>query len=180
MKRSMPTVWWMNSGACQCKLAFGKKCSKSGPPLTALTLFEIPASLASDLQQVIGHALILESTKLECIHDLLSREPIIQMFTGGDLTNIPIYRWRHIRDYTLRIDDGRFGFPCLCLALDVDQVGNMRHEKLLRDNMLEYLIRSEQVLGVKAGHGELRGKLMDSLSQVFNLGIILQQSRKFL
>jgi uncharacterized protein YciI len=103
-------------------------------------------SLSSDLRRVIGHAICLESTKLEYVRELLSTEPIIKMFTGGDLTNIPLYRWRHIRDYTLRIDDGRFGFPCMCLGLDdePEEVGNLREEQ--RANVLEYMIRSERVI----------------------------------
>ena len=88
----------------------------------------------------------LESKTLEDVQKFLSEEPIIQMFTGGDLTNIPLYRWRHIRDYSLRIDDGRFGYPCMILALDDDpeQVGNLRDE--VSESALEFLIRSERII----------------------------------
>ena len=118
-----------------------------------LLLFFLPfSSLSSDLRRVIGHSMCLESIKLEYVHNLLSNEPIVQMFTGGDLTNIPLYRWRHIRDYTLRIDDGRAGYPCMCLALDEEpeEVGNLRSE--LRDETLEYLIRSERVIAAGPLH----------------------------
>ena len=103
-------------------------------------------SLASDLRRVVGQAMCLESSSLDYVQEFLAKEPIINMFTGGDISNIPLYRWRHIRDYTLRIDDGRFGFPCMCLALDgePEEVGNMREEK--KDDVLEYMIRSERVI----------------------------------
>lgn len=103
-------------------------------------------SLSSDLRRVIGHAMCLESSTLGYVKDFLSNDPVIQMLTGGDLTNIPLYRWRHIRDYSLRIDDGRFGYPCMCLALDgeVEEVGDLRFE--VSNEHLEYLIRSERVI----------------------------------
>lgn len=107
----------------------------------------------------------LESTDIKHVQDLLRKEPIIQMLTGdGDLTNIPLYRWRHIRDYSLRIDDGRFGYPCMCLAMDHDpeEVGNLRDE--LRDDMLEYLIRSERVIA--AGPLHLPTELKDDPSSI--------------
>ena len=96
--------------------------------------------------------MIMESTKLEYVKDLLSREPVVQMLTGGDLTNIPLYRWRHIRDYTLRIDDGRDGYPCMCLAMDEDP-GAVRgvREKTSKEN-LEYLIRSQRVIATGPLH----------------------------
>jgi uncharacterized protein YciI len=94
----------------------------------------------------------LESTRLEYAQDLLSREPIVQMLTGGSLKDIPFYRWRHIRDYSLRIDDGRSGYPCMCLAIDdePEEVGNLREE--VSDDMLEYLIRSERVIAAGPLH----------------------------
>jgi uncharacterized protein YciI len=103
---------------------------------------------------VIGHAVCLESTKLEYAQQVLSQDPIVQMLTGGDVTRIPFYRWRHIRDYTLRIDDGRFGFPCMCLALDAEPEeaddANLRDE--VRDETLEYLIRSRRVIAAGPLH----------------------------
>jgi uncharacterized protein YciI len=102
---------------------------------------------------VIGHVLCLESSKVDYIHEFLSREPILQMLTGGDLTNVPIYRWRQIRDYSLRIDDGRFGFPCMCLALDyeAEEVGNNLRADLA-EKTLEYLVRSERVIAAGPLH----------------------------
>ena len=84
----------------------------------------ISPRLSSDLRRVIGHAICMESTELSHVHELMQREPIILQLTGGDISKIPLFRWRHIRDYTLRIDDGRFGFPCLCLAMDHDTTDN--------------------------------------------------------
>lgn len=101
---------------------------------------------------MIGQALCLESTKLEYVEDLLAREPLVQRLTGGDINKVPLYRWWHVRDYSLRIDDGRFGYPCLCLALDdePEEVGNLRQE--LKDQTLEYLIRSERIIATGPLH----------------------------
>jgi len=114
-------------------------------------LWSLPI-LSSDLQRVIGHAMCMESQELHHVQSFLKEEPIINMLTGGDLTEIPIYRWRHIRDYTLRIDDGRFGFPCLCLAMDdePEQVGNLRQE--MKEDTMEYLIRSRKVIAAGPLH----------------------------
>jgi len=120
--------------------------------------------LSSDLKRVIGHVMCLESEKLEDARALLSRDPIVKMLTGGNLDDIPFYRWRHIRDHSLRIDDGRFGYPCMCLALDeeLEEVGNLRGE--VRDDMLEYLIRSERVIA--AGPLHLPTELKDDPSSI--------------
>jgi hypothetical protein len=94
----------------------------------------------------------MESTDLKYVKELLAKEPIVQMLTGGDLTNIPLYRWRHIRDYSLRIDDGRFGFPCMCLAMDdePENTGNLRED--LKQDQLEYMIRSQRVIATGPLH----------------------------
>lgn len=110
-------------------------------------------SLASDLKRVIGHAMCLESKKLEHVQECLKEEPIIQSLTGGDISNIPLYRWWHIRDYTLRQDDGRFGTPCMMLALDKEAeqgVGTLRQET--NEDTLEYLIKSERVIAAGPLH----------------------------
>lgn len=93
-------------------------------------LWSLPL-LSSDLRRVIGHAMCMESKKLEYIHDFMQREPIIQRLTGGDITHIPLFRWRHIRDYSLRIDDGRFGYPCMCLAMDDSEIMSRGSSSLL-------------------------------------------------
>ena len=94
----------------------------------------------------------LESTEIGYAREVLAKDPIIQKLTGGDISNIPFYRWRHIRDYSLRIDDGRYGFPCMCLALDNDpgEVGNLRSEVF--DETLEYMMRSERVIAAGPLH----------------------------
>lgn len=99
------------------------------------------------MKRAIGHVMCIESTTLEYAKDLLSRDPIVQHLSGGDISNIPFYRWRHIRDITLRQDDGRVGVPFLLFSTDrsaEEGVGDMR-EKVTNDN-LEYLIRSERVI----------------------------------
>jgi uncharacterized protein YciI len=103
-------------------------------------------SLASDLRRIVGHALIMETKDINHAYDLLREEPVLKSLTGGDISNVPLYRWRHIRDYTLRIDDGRFGYPCMMIALDDDPevVGNTRQET--NEEQLKYLIKSEKVI----------------------------------
>lgn len=106
--------------------------------------------LSSDLQRVIGQVMCLESTELKYVKEALQNEPLVQYFTSGDLSDIPIYRWRHIRDYTLRQDDGRFGHPVMLLALDEDGTGELRQETNLTH--LEHLIRSERVIATGPLH----------------------------
>ncbi len=109
--------------------------------------------LSSDLRRTVGHAICIESTSLEYAQDLLSRDPIVQQLTGGDISNIPFFRWRQIRDYSLRVDDGRNGNPNILIAMDrsAEQgIGNMRAD--VQNNYLEYLIRSERVIAAGSIH----------------------------
>jgi len=109
--------------------------------------------LASDMKRTVGHVMCIESTTVEHAKDVLSHDPIVQMLTGGDVSNIPFYRWRHLRDFTLRNDDGREGKPTLLLAMDrtaEDGVGDLREES--RKDHLEYLIRSERVIATGPLH----------------------------
>jgi len=104
--------------------------------------------LASDLKRIIGHCMVMESEDLKHVKKLLREEPILQSLTDGGerVDEVPLYRWRHIRDYTLRQDDGRFGFPCTMVALDDDPeaIGNTRSET--EKAVLEYLIKSQKVI----------------------------------
>jgi len=106
--------------------------------------------LSSDLRRVIGQVMCLESTDLKYVRDMLQQEPLVQFFTSGDLSEIPIYRWRHIRDFTLRQDDGRDGTPAMLLALDESGTQELRQETNLTN--LEYLIRSERVIATGPLH----------------------------
>jgi uncharacterized protein YciI len=109
--------------------------------------------LASDLQRIVGHALILESPDISHVQDLLREEPGLKMLTGGDISNVPLYRWRQIRDYTLRIDDGRDGYPCMMYALDADPEtsgSNTREET--KEEVMKYLIQSERVIAAGPLH----------------------------
>lgn len=143
-----------------------------------------PRRLSSDLQRVIGHVMCLESTELHYVQDVIRNDPIVRMLLLGhendsneedtkkhrdgaiisrqdtdeaplDISSIPIFRWRHIRDYSMRIDDGRDGFPCLCLALD-DQNGDRTETRQLRQDAqkeyLETLILSERVIAAGPLH----------------------------
>jgi hypothetical protein len=112
-------------------------------------------SLASDLQRIVGQALILESTDISHVQDLLREEPVLNMLTGGDISNVPLYRWRQIRDYTLRIDDGRDGFPCMMYALDEDPesaIGGSNIREETNKAVMTYLIQSERVIAAGPLH----------------------------
>jgi len=104
--------------------------------------------LASDLKRVVGHCMIMDSTDINFVKELMREEPILKSLTddGERVDDVPLYRWRHIRDYTLRIDDGRFGYPCMMVGLDDEPevVGNTRPET--EKETLEYLIRSQKVI----------------------------------
>ena len=110
-------------------------------------------SISSDMQRSVGHIMCIESTTLEHAKDLLSRDPIVQGLTGGDISNIPLFRWRQVRDFSLRVDDGRVGVPNIFVAMDrtpEEGVGNTREE--VREDYLEYLIRSERVIAAGPIH----------------------------
>lgn len=127
----------------------------------------------------------LESTELHYVQDVLRNDPIIRMlllghdhsndaYTGShqsgavksgsqnnedetqlDISSIPIYRWRHIRDHSLRIDDGRDGYPCMCFALDEKNIDLAQTQQLRQDTQHEYLetlIRSERVIAAGPLH----------------------------
>lgn len=109
----------------------------------------------------------IESKTLENAQKALANEPIIQMLTNGDISKIPFYRWRHIRDHTLRMDDGRDGIPNLLISMDrlpeeVPNVASMRES--LHKDYLEYLIRSERVIA--AGPLHLPTELKDDPSSI--------------
>ena len=116
-------------------------------------------SLSSDLQRVIGQAICMESTELYHVKEFMAEEPLMKYMSGGDTSKIPLYRWRHLRDYTLRQDDGRFGTPCLLVCFDDDSNDDEEEEEEEEDlreetNMehLEYLIRSERVIAAGPLH----------------------------
>jgi len=102
--------------------------------------------LNADLRSYVGHALCLDSVSLQRAKDFLSGDPIIQSLTGGDLTSVFFYRWRHFKDYTLRRDDGREGNPYLLFQLDRTRKGAQQLRQRMFKQHLEYLIRSERVV----------------------------------
>lgn len=114
--------------------------------LSLASLLVIFYSLSSDLRRMIGSLMVLESRELKHVHSMLREEPNLVDLNGGDSSRVQLYRWRQIRDYTLRIDDGRFGYPCLMIGLDdePENIGNIREET--KAEMLEYLIKSERVI----------------------------------
>lgn len=108
--------------------------------------------------------MILESNDISHIYDMLKEEPNLVDLNGGDPSKVQLYRWRQIRDYTLRIDDGRFGFPCMLVGLDdeAENIGNLRAET--KETVLEYLIRSEKV--ISAGPLHLPKEFKDDPSSI--------------
>jgi uncharacterized protein YciI len=109
--------------------------------------------LSSDLKRVIGQAMCVEGAELSHVTTFLENEPLVQFFTGGNIADIPIFRWRHMRDYSLRRDDGRYGTPCMLLSFDDDAetgTGDLRQQTNLTH--LEYLMRSERVIAAGPLH----------------------------
>jgi len=121
--------------------------------------------LSTDLLRIVGHALILESPDIRHVREMLEEEPILNMLNGGDLNGISLFRWRHIRDYTLRRDDGRNGYPCMMMGVDEDS--NME-SKQIRDEtknaFMEYLIKSERIIA--AGPLHLPTEIKDDPSSI--------------
>jgi len=108
--------------------------------------------LSSDLQRTIGHAMCIDSPTIHHCREALSRDPIIRSLLGVDsdgecdVSSIPLYRWRQIRDHTLRRDDGRDGLPTMALAFDrPEAMSDGLREEIFTDH-LEYLIRSERII----------------------------------
>jgi uncharacterized protein YciI len=123
--------------------------------------------LSSDMRRAVGHVMCIESTNVEHAKTLLSNDPIVQKLTGGDISNIPFYRWRQIRDFSLRQDDGRNGVPSLMIALDhspeeVSDVAELRED--VKNDYLEYLIRSERIIA--AGPLHLSTEFKDDPSSI--------------
>jgi len=115
--------------------------------------------LSSDLQRTVGHAMCIDSPTIDDCREALSRDPIIRSLLGVDPTTgscdvspIPLYRWRQIRDHTLRIDDGRDGVPNMVLSFDrPEAISDGLREEVMNDH-LEYLIRSERVIAAGPLH----------------------------
>jgi len=114
--------------------------------------------LSSDLQRTIGHAMCIDSPTMEHCREALSRDPIIRSLLGVDLDGqcdvspVALYRWRQIRDHTLRRDDGRDGLPTMVLAFDrPEAMSDGVREEIFNDH-LEYLIRSERVISAGPLH----------------------------
>jgi uncharacterized protein YciI len=110
-----------------------------------------------------------DSPEVRHVYDFLQHEPILQSLLhphdnnndddasvqniespsakSTDVGRIPLYRWWHIRDYSLRIDPGRFGYPCMCIAMhddNDDDTRTIRQETW--NSTLEYLMQSERVI----------------------------------
>ena len=68
--------------------------------------------------------MVIDSPTIDHCREALSRDPIIRSLVGVDedgqcdVSSVPLYRWRQIRDHTLRMDEGRDGLPTMLLAFD--------------------------------------------------------------
>lgn len=115
-------------------------------------------SLSSDLQRTIGHVMCIDSPTIQHCRDALSNDPIVRSLLGVDsnglcdASSIPLYRWRHIRDHTLRRDDGRDGLPNMLLAFDRPEAMSKGLRDEISNEHLEYLIRSERVIAAGPLH----------------------------
>lgn len=114
--------------------------------------------LSSDLQRTIGHAMCIDSPTVEHCREALSRDPIIRSLLGEDsdgqcdTSSVPLYRWRQIRDVSLRRDDGRDGLPVIAMAFDRPEAMSDGVREEVTDDHLEYLIRSERVIAAGPLH----------------------------
>ena len=115
--------------------------------------------LSSDMQRAVGHAMCIDSPTIEDCRNALSNDPIVRSLIGVDpisgtcdVSAVPLYRWRQIRDHTLRRDDGRDGLPNMVLAFDRDEaISDGLRDEVWEDH-LEYLIRSERVIAAGPLH----------------------------
>mmetsp|Transcript_3609 Transcript_3609/g.7862 ORF Transcript_3609/g.7862 Transcript_3609/m.7862 type:complete len:398 (+) Transcript_3609:136-1329(+) len=121
--------------------------------------------LSSCATRPIGHILILESTDLANIKSFLATDPIVQSL-GCTVDDIPLYRWRHIKDYTLRMDDGREGYPNVLIQMDrsAEELGGSDIRSTVEKAKLEYMIRSQRVIA--AGPIHLPTELKDDPSSL--------------
>lgn len=115
--------------------------------------------LSSDLQRTIGHVMCVDASTMEDCREALSRDPIIRSLLGTndkngecDVSSIPLYRWRQIRDHTLRRDDGRDGRPNMLLAFDRKEAMSDGVREEVTNDHLEYLIRSERIIAAGPLH----------------------------
>lgn len=102
--------------------------------------------LSADLKRFVGHAICLDSSSLEHAKNFLANEPIIQSLTDGDISSIPLYRWRHIKDHTLRQDEGRDGMPTVIINIDREADEAQAVRVATNDEHIKYLIQSERVI----------------------------------
>ena len=100
----------------------------------------------------------IDSPTIDDCREALSRDPIIRFLLGVDsegkcdVSSIPLYRWRQIRDHTLRRDDGRDGRPTMALAFDRPEAMSDGLREEIANDHLEYLIRSERVIAAGPLH----------------------------
>jgi uncharacterized protein YciI len=123
----------------------------------------------------IGHAICIDSNSLSYAQELLSKEPILQALTNAeddtfdlpvyediltmpsplttttstrppaDLSKVKLFRWRHIKDHSLRQDDGMLDrTPWIVIALDRPDQQSLR--AATNRSHVEYLIDSERIV----------------------------------
>ncbi|CAJ1934491.1 unnamed protein product [Cylindrotheca closterium] len=130
--------------------------------------------LSADLQRIVGHAMILESPDICHVKEMLAEEPFLKALNGGDWSKINLFRWRHIRDYTLRRDDGRLGYPCMMFGIDHDPETDNDSKQIreeTKDAFMEYLIKSERI--IMAGPLHMPTEIKDDPSSIATGDFIL-------
>lgn len=144
----------------------------------------------------IGHAICIDSNTLSYAQEVLKQEPILQALTLGieypncdiydapnpmtpraspsiaaDLSKVKLFRWRHIKDHSLRQDDGMLDMtPWLIVALDRPNQEELR--AATNRSHIEYLIDSERIVMAGPLHS------CTSLAAVGNVMIVNALSRE--
>jgi len=106
------------------------------------------ALLSDDLKTEVGNAVCIDAKTVEEARAFAEEEPWSVYLSGGNNRGpegTRLYRWGRVRDYDLRADDGRNGFPTMAFCWDKKEgVEGLR--PATRKAHLEYLINSERII----------------------------------
>jgi len=106
------------------------------------------AILSDDLRTEVGNVVCIDAKTVEDARAFAEEEPLSVYLSGGNNRGpegTKLYRWGRVRDYDLRADDGRNGFPTMAFCWDKKKgVEGLR--PATRKAHLEYLIDSERII----------------------------------